>query len=155
MRIMRKTRKKKRKKKEENIDIESEKNKDGIEFAAEFTYVPDMGILAFPIIISKYINCTLIKKKELELMIKENIKLYTQLKHLIKPSQEKDIFIPYHILAKFYLYLFSQNSNFYVNMNRELRERKFDNHRIFIYLIYNALNKGILKSYCQTNLYRG
>ena len=40
-------------------------------------------------------------------------------------------------------------------MNKELRERKFDDYRIYIYLMYNALNKGIFKSYCQTNLYRG
>ncbi len=40
-------------------------------------------------------------------------------------------------------------------MNKELRERKFDDHRIYIYLMYNALNKGIFKSYCETNLYRG
>ena len=147
--------KEKENKNEEIIDFETEKNKDGIEFAAEFTYVQDMGSLAFPIIISKYINSTLIEKEELEAMVKENIKLYPQLKHLIKPSQEKEIFIPYHIMAKYYLYLYNQNSNFYITMSKELKERKFDNHRIFIYLIYNALNKGIFKSYTKTNLYRG
>ena len=40
-------------------------------------------------------------------------------------------------------------------MNKELRERKFDEHRIYIYLMFNALNKGVFKSYSQTNLYRG
>ena len=141
--------------KKENIDMESEKNKNDIEFAAEFTYIPDLGTLAYPIIISKYINCTLIEKEEIEKMQKENIKLYPNLKHLFKPSEEKNIFIPYHILAKYYLKIYTQNSNFYVNMNKELKERQFDNHRIFIYLMYNALNKGIFKSYSQTNLYRG
>ena len=48
----------KEKEKENNIN-ESEKNKNDIEFAAEFTYVPDLGTMAFPILISKYINCTL------------------------------------------------------------------------------------------------
>ena len=141
--------------KKENIDMESEKNKNDIEFAAEFTYIPDLGTLAYPIIVSKYINCTLIEKEEIEKMQRENIKLYPQLKHLFKPSEEKNIFIPYHILAKYYLKIYTENSNFYVKMNRELREREFDNHRTYIYLMYNALNKGIFKSYSQTNLYRG
>ena len=37
-------------------------DKDKIEFAAEFTYIKDLGEIAYPIIISKYINSTLIEK---------------------------------------------------------------------------------------------
>ena len=55
------------------------------------------------IILSKYINCTLIEKEELENMQEQYVKAYPKLKHLFKPSQEKNIFIPYHILAKYYL----------------------------------------------------
>lgn len=139
----------------DGIINQNEKNKNDIEFAAEFTYVPDLGTMSYPILISKHINCTLIIKEELEFMQKENIKLFPQLKHLFKPSEEKNIFIPYHILAKYYLYIYTHESNFYINMNRELRERKFDKYRTYIYLMYNALNKGIFKSYYQTNLYRG
>ena len=134
---------------------ENEKNKNDVEFAAEFTYVNDLGTMAYPIIISKYINCTLIDKEELENFQEEYVKAFPKLKHLFKPSQEKNIFIPYHILAKYYLYIYTHESYFYINMNKELRERKFDDYRIYIYLMYNALNKGIFKSYCQTNLYRG
>ena len=50
---------------------ENEKNKNDIEFAAEFTYVNDLGTLAYPIIISKYINCTLIDKEEFETLQEE------------------------------------------------------------------------------------
>ena len=139
---------------EEKIN-QNEKNKNNTEFAAEFTYVNDLGTMAYPIIVSKYINCTLIEKEELENMQEQYVKAYPKLKHLFKPSQEKNIFIPYHILAKYYLSVYTHESNFYINMNKELRERKFDEHRIYIYLMYNALNKGIFKSYCQTNLYRG
>ena len=142
------------KEKEEKIN-QNEKNKNDLEFAAEFTYVKDLGTMAYPIIVSKYINCTLIENEELETFQEQCVKAFPKLKHLFKPSQEKNIFIPYHILAKYYLSVYTHESSFYINMNRELRERKFDDHRIYIYLMYNALNKGIFKSYCQTNLYRG
>ena len=144
-----------KKEKVENNDFEENKNKNDIEFAAEFSYIKDLGTMAYPIIISKYINCTLIEKGDIEIMQKENIKLYPQLKHLFKPSEEKDIFIPYHILAKYYLNIYTQNTNFYVDMNKELKERQFDKYKTYIYLMYNALNKGIFKSYCKSNLYRG
>ena len=124
-------------------------------FAAEFTYIGSISEMAYPILISRHINCTLIEKKELEEMQKEFIGLYPNLKHLFKPSQEKNIFIPYHILAKYYLHIYTCESNFYCDMNKELKERKFDKYRIYIYLMYNALNKGIFKSYCDSNLYRG
>jgi hypothetical protein len=74
---------------------------------------------------------------------------------LFLPSEEKKIEIPYHILAKYYLNIYTHNTNFYSNMNRDLRERKFDDHRIYIYLMYNGLNKGVFKSYNKSNLYRG
>ena len=134
---------------------EINEKKSDVDFAAEFTYVPDLGTIAFPILISKHINCTLIDGKELDLLQRENIKLYPKIKHLFKPSEEKKIDIPYHILAKYYLNIYTHNTNFYSDMNRDLRERKFDNHRIYIYLMYNGLNKGIFKSYSKSNLYRG
>ena len=146
---------KKEKGNKEKDEQEKENNKNDIDFAAEFTYVNDLGTMAYPIIISKYINCTLIEKEELEKVQEEYVKAFPKLKHLFKPSQEKNIFIPYHILAKYYLSVYTHESFFYINMNKELRERKFDDHRIYIYLMYNALNKGIFKSYSQSNLYRG
>ena len=114
-----------------------------------------MGTISYPIIISKYINCTLIEKEDFEAFQEKFVKSYPKLKHLFKPSQEKNIFIPYHILAKYYLYAYTIESDFYVIMNKELRERKFDEYKIFIYLMYNALNKGVFKSYAESNLYRG
>ena len=141
-------------KKIKNIEKNKEKEID-LNIAAEFTYVNNIAEIAFSILVSKHINSTLIDSKELENMQKEFIIKYPKLKHLIKPSQEKNIFIPYHILAKFYLYLYTVQSNFFSEMNRELKERKFDKYRIYIYLMYNALNKGVFKSYSVKNLYRG
>ena len=141
--------------KKKEKEKENEKNKNEGEMAAEFTYVNDLGTMSYPIIISKYINCTLIEKEDFEAFQEKFVKSYPKLKHLFKPSQEKNIFIPYHILAKYYLYAYTIESDFYVIMNKELRERKFDEYKIFIYLMYNALNKGVFKSYAESNLYRG
>ena len=130
-------------------------NKKDPSFAAEFTYVNTLEEMAFPILISKHINCTLIEKEEFEKMQKEFMNLYPKLKHLFKPSQEKNIFIPYHILAKYYLHIYTLESNFFCDMNKELKKGNFDKYRIYIYLMYNALNKGIFKSFSKSNLYRG
>ena len=125
------------------------------EFAAEFTLINSIGEISFPILISKHINSTLIDREELEKMQKEFMSLYPHLKHLFKPSQEKNIFIPYHILAKYYLYIYTKNTNFFCDMNKDLKNRNFDKYRIYIYLMYNALYKNIFKSYSKSDLFRG
>ena len=116
-------------------------------FSAEFTYIGNIAEMSYPILISKHINSTLIEKDDLEKMQKNFMALYPKLKHLFKPSQEKNIFIPYHILAKYYLHIYTLETNFFCDMNKELKERKFDKYRIYIFLLYNALNKGVFKSY--------
>ena len=80
---------------------------------------------------------------------------YNQLKHLIKPSLEKNIDIPLHILAKFYIRAYTMENDFYKDLNRDLSNGYFDNYRIFIFILYNALNKKIFKSFCEKTLYRG
>ena len=95
-------------------EINQEKNTyEKAEFAAEFTHVEDIGTMAYPILVSKHINCTLIEQNDLELMQKMNIKEYPKLKHLFKPSEEKNFFVPYHILAKYYLSIYTYESSFY------------------------------------------
>ena len=122
---------------------------------AQFTCLSSLEELAYPILICKCINCSLIEKGELENMQKILIKNYPDLKHYIKPSQEKDILIPYNILGKFYLYLYTIESPFHKDLNRDLEEGKFDKYRIYIYILYSCLNKGLFKSYNKTDLYRG
>ena len=124
-------------------------------FSAEFTYIGNIAEMSYPILISKHINSTLIEKDDLEKMQKIFMALYPKLKHLFKPSQEKNIFIPYHILAKYYLHIYTLETNFFCDMNKELKERNFDKYRIYIFLLYNALNKGVFKSYAASNIYRG
>ena len=126
-----------------------------LSFAAQFTLLNSLEEMAYPILICKSINSSLIGKDELEDMQKYLIKSYPDLRHLIKPSQEKDIFIPYNILAKYYLYLYTIESNFYIDLNKDLEQGNFDKYRIYIYLLYSCLNKGLLKGYNRTKLYRG
>ena len=84
------------------------------------------------------------------------MKLYhSKLKHLIKPSLEKNIDIPLHILAKFYIRAYTSQTEFYYDLNKDLSNGYFDNYRIFIFILYNALNKKIFNSFCKKTLYRG
>ena len=122
---------------------------------AQFTFLNSLEEMAYPILICKCVNWSLIKKEVLEDMQKYLIKKYPNIKHIIKPSQEKDIFIPFNILAKYYLYLYTLESDFYRDLNRDLEQGKFDKYRVYIYLLYSCLNKGLLKGYNETALYRG
>ena len=58
-------------------------------------------------------------------------------------------------MGKFYLYLYTIESPFYKDLNRDLEEGKFDKYRIYIYILYSCLNKGLFKSYNKTDVYRG
>ena len=140
---------------EENDFIELYEKDNDLSFASEFALINSLEELIYPLIITQYINSTLITKEELDKMQKYFILKYPKLKHLFKPSKEKDIFIPYEILAKYYIYIYTLESNFFLDMNRDLKNGNFDKYRIYIYLMYNALNKGIFKSYSKYNLYRG
>ena len=140
---------------EENDFVEIYEKNNDLSFASEFVLINSLEELVYPLIISKYIDHTLIDEEKLEEMQKYFIVKYPKLKHLFKPSREKKIFIPYEILAKYYLYIYTLESNFFLDMNRELKNGNFDKYRIYIYLMYNALNKGIFKSYSKYNLYRG
>ena len=76
---------------------------------------------------------------------------------LIKPSYNKNIDIPFHLLAKSFLKFYSSEGNkksFYSDLNKDLSNEKFDDYHPFIFLLYDSLNKGVMKSY-KNILYRG
>ena len=122
---------------------------------AQFSFLNCLEEMAYPILICKSINWSLIEKDILEDMQKDLIKKYPELKHIIKPSQEKDIFIPYNILAKYYLHLYTLESDFYKDLAQDLEQGKFDKYRIYIYLLYSCLNKGLLEGFNKAKLYKG
>ena len=120
--------------------------------------------LALPILIGKSINSSLIEKGEIkkfqEVLLSRYCKSYEKRDvQLIKPSGNKNMNIPLHILTKFFVKFYSANSiddrnNFYKHLNLDLSNGKFDEYHPFIFLIYDSLNKGYLKSY-NKELYRG
>ena len=44
---------------------------------------------------------------------------------------------------------------FYKNINLDLSNDKFDLYRVYIFLLYNALNQKSINSYYEKSLYRG
>ena len=119
--------------------------------------------LALPILIGKTINSSLIEAGEIKkfqnLLLSRYCNSYSEkVLSLIKPSKNKNMEIPLHILSKFFLKFYTSESynsnNFYRDLNRDLSNNRFDDYHPFIFLIYDSLNKGFIKSY-RKKLYRG
>ena len=77
------------------------------------------------------------------------------MKRFLKPSEEKNIYILYNILAKYYLHLYTLESDFFRNLNKELSKGNFDKYKQYIFILYAALNKGYFRSCSDCKLYRG
>ena len=122
---------------------------------AQFYYMSNLGEMAYPLLMAKNIKSNLINKNELEEFQKYCIKIYPEMKQFIKPSEEKNIYVPYNILAKYYLHLYTLESNFFRNLNEELSKGNFDKYRQYIFILYIALNKGYFRSCNDCKLYRG
>ena len=74
---------------------------------------------------------------------------------MIKPSGNKNMNIPLHIITNYFLRLYtSEFPYFYKDINKDLSNDKFDDYHPFIFLLYDAWNKGTLKPYKDNDLYR-
>ena len=111
--------------------------------------------LALPILIGRLINSSLIENGEIEkfqnLLLSRYCKSYINL-HLIKPSGKKNMKIPLHILIKFWIKLYTEEGPFYNDINRDLSNEKFDDYHPFIFLLYDSISKGFIKSYKKKKL---
>ena len=74
----------------------------------------------------------------------------------IKPSIDKNLDISLHILIKFFIRFYTlqvksekliYGNNFYNDLNKDLSNNKFQDYRPFILLIYDCLNREIIKPY--------
>ena len=121
--------------------------------------------LALPILISKLINSSLIKKDEItnfqNLLISRYCKSYSKTTmESIKPSGDRNMNIPLHILTKYFINFYTkekdyeEGQNFYEDLNKDLTNNKFDDYYVFIFLIYNCLNKKYIQPY-KKQLFRG
>ena len=70
-------------------------------------------------------------------------------------SKEENPNWPTPILSKYWLRAYTLETNFYSEMNSELRKGNFSNYQPYIQLLYNSLNDNSLK-YCSSGIfYRG
>ena len=120
-----------------------------------FFNADNISKMAYPYFFGQIINSNLINDYDLESFQNFLLDYYPELKNLIFPSREKKIPIPYYLLAKFYLHMYTYESGFFRNMNLDLSNDKFDLYRVYIFLLYDALNKKSIKSYYKNSLYRG
>ena len=114
-----------------------------------FINVNSIDDIAFPYFFGQTINSTFINDYNLENFQKNFLlRYYPELNHLIYPAQEKNIEIPYYLLTKFYLHMYTyEKCNFFRNMNFDLSNQKFDLYREYIFLAFDAVNKKTIKNY--------
>ncbi|MCQ2819088.1 MAG: hypothetical protein MJ252_17640, partial [archaeon] len=78
------------------------------------------------------------------------------IKNLAKPSSEKNMKVPPEILAKYYAKLYTLETLFYKDLNRNLTyDENLKHYRGFISLLYYALAKGVLHCSKSDMLFRG
>ena len=117
--------------------------------------------LALPILIGTLINASLLEKGDITKFQNVLLSRYfkkgnNSINYLIKPSGNKNMDIPLHLLTKFFLRFYTEEEpNFYSDLNKDLTNGKFDDYHPFIFLLYNGLNQGILQSCKDSQLYRG
>ena len=141
-----------------NIQINPKFNESDKEsYGYIFDYAKDLSEIVLPLIISHFIKSYLISKKDLEEMENNFVSIFgKEILDYINPQKEKKINIPFHILAKFYIRLYtSEKIKFYDRINKDLSNKKFDLYRIYIFLLYNGIHKKTLKNYSSGKLYRG
>ena len=139
-------------------------------FGDTFTFIDTLKEyeLALPILNSKYINSSLLEKDDIinfqNLLISRYVGYYkTEDMKFIRPSGNKNMNIPLHILTKYLINFYTKEKdeekdkngrNFYSDLNWDLSNNEFKDYLPFIILIYDCLNKKYIQSYKKA-LYRG
>ena len=120
-----------------------------------FEYIDSTEKLELPLFYKTLLNLTQIDKIE-----KYNELLYS------KYSDNKDIEellseiksipnIPLELLSKYYARIYTADSNFYNDINKDLRNNKKDNYLSFIKVLYEGVKLKSLKLASKKELYRG
>ena len=119
----------------------------------------------------EYIDCKeklilpLLYQALIELKPDDNIEEYSQFiyKKYFQNEEIKKLFeqiksimnIPIKLLSKYYCRLYTINSNFYQDINKELRENKKENYLIYIKMFYEGIKLKSLPLSSNNVLYRG
>ena len=143
----------------ENINIIPKKENDN--FGNTFEYVKNLSDIVLPIILTEIIKKNLIEDNDIKKF--ENFIFFKYLNSqnnqriipFTKPSLEKEIYIPFKKRAKFLLRLYTYETEFYKDMNRELTMRTdFGPYKAYILILYFLIQNKSLKSYIDDKLYR-
>ena len=121
-----------------------------------FEYIDSDEKLILPLLYQSIININKIDNIE-----KFNEYLYSKYLNQNKSMNELlyDIStvsnIPFELLCKYYIRLYTMESNFYDDMNNDLRHNKNENFLPFIKVLYKGLSLKLLSLASEKELYRG
>ena len=130
-------------------------------FGNTFKYAKSLSDITLPIILTEIIKKNLIQDIDIlkfkdfifsrYLKNKDNNKIIP----LAKPSLEKSVYIPLKKRAKFLLRLYTLETDFYRDLNKELTNLDgFGPYKVLILIFYFSIQNKSLKSYASKKLYR-
>ena len=130
-------------------------------FGNTFKYAQSLTEITLPIILTEIIKKNLIQDIDI-LKFKEYIfsrYLYNKKNNiiipLVKPSLEKSVYIPLKKRAKYLLRLYTAETDFYHDINKELTNIEgFGFYKVFILILYFSIQNKILDSFTSRELYR-
>ena len=138
----------------ENIN-NKEKLGENNDIQLTFEYIDRIEKLELPLLYQSVINLTKIDK--IENYNEYLYSKYSKENNLIKLLNDinKVQNIPIELLCKYYIRLYTMESNFYKELNYDLRNKKKDNYLTFIKILYEGLKLKSLKLTTNNELYRG
>ena len=109
------------------------------EIQLNFEYVPDRNHLILPLFMSDFTKD--ITEDEIDKFNKYLINKYTN-KEIIKLITQliRNKQVPVEIISKFWVRAYTAQSEFYKDMNKELRENKISKYLTYILVMYKAVN---------------
>jgi len=144
----------------ENKEVNSYKSlkskRKGDEIPFTFEYIDSLEKLALPLFYKTLID-TISKdniEKYTDLLYIQYSKLNTELKELLY-SIKSIKNIPIELLSKFYARLYTAESDFYKNMNKDLGLNKIDNYLPYIKTLYEGVKLKALPLASNNILFRG
>ena len=130
-------------------------------FGNSFKYAKNLSDITLPIILTEIIKKNLIQ--DIDILTFKNFIFSKYLNNkdndkiipLVKPSLEKSIYIPLKKRAKYLLRLYTLETDFYGDINKDLTNLDgFGFYKVFILILYYSIQNKSLKSYVNNKLYR-
>ena len=121
-----------------------------------FQIISEEKDFIIPVMWNKIITDFKIDGSKLSKLQRNLIYSHSDVKEYIYPAREKLFKISDHILAKFFLYLYTKESSFYGTINRILsHDDGFDIYREFITVFFRSLRNKTFETFTKQKLYRG